>query len=84
MTEAASSQDIPNLSSAVHQLTLATEGLGHRRAKEEDKETDLVVSWYKHWFVVRESAIVPFVRLRYLKSRPKVEVESDLHFQICA
>lgn len=77
MSEPSSSQDLCQLTSAVQQLTAVAEGLSgrypHSRLEEESR---LERAWHRHWFVVKESSIVPFVPLKYLKSPPKLEVES--------
>lgn len=77
MSEPSSSQDLCQLTSAVQQLTVVAEGLSSRYPQgrlEEENRCERV--WHRHWFVVKESSIVPFVPLKYLKGPPKLEVES--------
>ena len=77
MSEPSSSQDFCQLTSAVQQLTVVAEGLSSRYPQgrlEEENRCERV--WHRHWFVVKESSIVPFVPLKYLKGPPKLEVES--------
>lgn len=79
MSEPSSSQDLRHLTSAVQQLTVVAEGLSSRYPQSRaEEESHLEGAWHRRWFVVRESSIVPFVPLKYLKSPPKLEVESGL------
>ena len=77
MSEPPATHDLRQLTSAVQQLTVVAESLSSRNPQAPiGSSGSSELAWHKHWFVVRESSVVPFVPLKYLKNPPKLEVES--------
>lgn len=77
MSEPPAAADLRQLTSAVQQLTVVAESLSSRQSQAPvESRSSSELAWHKHWFVVKESSVVPFVPLKYLKNPPKLEVES--------
>ena len=77
MSDPPATHDLRQLTSAVQQLTVVAESLSSRHPQGQVKgRGSSELAWHKHWFVVKEASVVPFVPLKYLKNPPKLEVES--------